>query len=60
METSAKENINTDELFLFTMRTYLSKNQFTRRLTALEPHRSTTTVVIQKFNEKDDDSCCLK
>lgn len=59
IETSAKEIINTNELFDLTIRTYVNKmNNNTGRRT--ENGRSNTLIIDVNKDDKKDFSCCPK
>lgn len=58
LETSAKETINTEELFTFTMTSFLDKvNTYGRKNEFAK--RNTLVIDIDKVEDKKD-NCCLK
>jgi len=59
IETSAKETINTNELFDLTMRTYINKMNSGGRKT--ENGRTNLVINVNKDNKKDSENgCCSK
>jgi hypothetical protein len=60
LETSAKESVNTNQLFDLTMKSYLSKvSNINRRAS---DNKRTLVIDLEKIEERssNDEGCCLK
>lgn len=62
IETSAKETINTNELFGLTIGTFLNKTNVTGRRTIDNSRRNNSHIidVNKDVTSKDSNRCCLK